>query len=121
MLGQEKLDKADIVKALEANFTERPDIGDPEYVKKRDEIMKLGKQNEKNDWKQVLGSEEGRKILWQILTQCRMFGISFRGEDTHTASHLEGMRVVGKWLHDTIAAVDKEKCRLMWNENFLKE
>lgn len=121
MIGQEKLNKGDIVKALEANFTERPDVGDPEYVKKRDEIMKLGKQNEKNEWKQILALPEGRKIMWLILAQCRMFGISFCGEDTHTASHLEGMRVVGRWLHDTITAVDKEKCRLMWQENFLTE
>lgn len=119
MKGQEK---ADGVKkeALEATLP-RADLSDPEYVKKRDSIKKLVKQQEQNDWREILALPAGRRIFWRILCECRMFGISFNSENQHVTAHHEGMRVIAKWLSDTLSAMSKDDYMLMWKENFTGE
>ena len=107
--------------ALKQTLPERADIGDPEYVKQRDKISKLVKQSEANDWREILALPAGRRIFWRILHECRMFGISFNSENQYVTAHCEGMRVIGKWLNDTLAAMSKDDYKLMWQENFIKE
>ena len=119
MQGQQKTEGVS-KEALESTLP-RPDLGDPEYVKKRDSIKKLVQQQEQNDWREILALPAGRRIFWQILCQCRMFGISFNAENQYVTANLEGMRSVGKWLNDTLAAMNKVDYMLMWKENFIGE
>lgn len=119
MEGQTKADSVS-KEALEAMLP-RTDLGDPEYIKKRDNISKLTKQSEQNDWRNLLSTKEGRRICWLILGECRMFGASFNADNQYVTSYLEGKRSIGKWLDDKLQPASKENYKLMWIENYLGE
>lgn len=108
-----------MAKQLEKTLPKRHDNGDPESVKKRDDVRKLIAQQQANDIREVMNTEAGRRFVWKLLSDARLFGISFQGELTHETAKLEGMRVFAKGLNDSVAAATRENYLAMWSENFM--
>lgn len=61
---------------------------------KRDQ---LAAENAAADFKWLAGSERGRRLLWQWMGDCKVFGSTFV-PDAATAAFQEGQRNVGLWF-----------------------
>jgi hypothetical protein len=93
--------------------------GDPAQVRERSERIKSVEKLELTDFKAVLDTPEGRRVLWRLLTFCHIYESSF-----HPSSQIyfnEGVRSVGLKILADIQAVDPEKYLQMMRENYSKE
>ena len=68
------------------------------------------------DLENVLRTEPGRHVLWCILTQANVFGLSYTGEPNGTIFN-EGKRNVGNELLAHIQNVNIDMFLLMQKEN----
>lgn len=107
-------------KQLRKILPERQNTGEPESVKKRDELMKMIRQQEANDIREIMALPAGRRFIWRTLGELRMFGISHVADDPNgrETSKLEGMRIGAKWISDECSAAARDNYLLMWQENF---
>ena len=64
----------------------------------------------------VWGTESGRHVLWSILAQANVFGLSYTGEAMSTMFN-EGKRNVGNELLAQIQGVNVDLFLLMQREN----
>jgi hypothetical protein len=107
---------------LRKRLPERQNLGEPDNVKSRDGVMKMILQQEANDVREVMSSPAGRRFVWRILCELRMFGIShvILPDDPHgrETARMEGMRIGAKWVNDTVSAASRDNYLLMWQENF---
>ena len=81
---------------------------------KREEI-KRQREKELQDLRKVLGSSEGRRVLWRILVKGAIFNSSFAPNANETYFN-EGRRSVGLWLTQEISDADLEKFFQMHRE-----
>jgi len=85
---------------------EEVNVGDEKQVKKRKKSVKLIRENELEEIRQILAFPFGRRFLGRLLGRCHL---------NHTVSHhnsldaarLSGERDVGLWLLDEINTADK--------------
>lgn len=56
-----------MARALVAN------AGDEQQVRKAARSEKWLAQRRANDWRTIVGSPEGRRVLWSLLEQCKVF------------------------------------------------
>ena len=76
------------------------DAGDEGQVKKKKTKAQIRREQDKEDLKEILLSPGGRRFLWKILSECRIYDISFTG-DVWTAFN-EGKRQIGLRLIEDI-------------------
>ena len=79
------------------------------------EELKRKREKELQDLRKVLGSSEGRRVLWRILTKGAIFNSSFAQNANETFFN-EGRRSVGLWLTQEISDADLEKFFQMHRE-----
>jgi hypothetical protein len=61
-------------------------------------------------------TEQGRRVLAQILSRCRLWDRSYAGEATHETAFREGNRDIGLWLMGVIEAEPLEAAASADNE-----
>jgi hypothetical protein len=103
---------ADVVDPNEL-MPERVDLGDPASVKERDKALKLLAEQQGNDIREVMGTMQGRRFLWRLLSECNIFAACETAFD-------EGARRKGLWLLDEIERTDCALFIEMWKENLQK-
>lgn len=54
----------------------------------------------------LLKQRSFRDFMWRMLSKTKVYGSSFAGEDTHTASFIEGQRSIGQFLLDELFTAD---------------
>ena len=75
------------------------DLQQEEQLKEqRDAIRQSREILARSDFKSVVDTPEGRRVLRLILAQCGNAQISFRHGDQHLTAFKEGQRNIGLWL-----------------------
>ena len=73
---------------------------------KLDEKRKLKKKKEIEDLKKVLSTEEGKNVLYKIVSRSKFFELSFTGNVSTYFN--EGQREVGRQIMNDISQVSPE-------------
>lgn len=81
------------------------DAGDPKLVEKKKKKYKLKKETDHEYLRSVLSKYEGRAFLWELLSKCGIYDVSFRGDNSLTFFN-EGRRSVGLELIALIEEVE---------------
>ncbi len=76
------------------------DAGDEWAVKKKKTKAQIHKEQDKEDLKEILLSPGGRRFLWNLLQECRLYKISFTGDNMTIFN--EGKRQIGLRLIEDI-------------------
>lgn len=53
-------------------------------------------------------TEQGRRVLAQVLSRCRLWDRTYAGDDTHETAFREGNRDIGLWLMDVMEAEPRD-------------
>ena len=78
---------------------------DPEKrARKRQKLANRERAREVEDLKDVLDTEQGRRVFWRILEKTHPFESSFTGDNR--INFLEGERNIGLWLLNEIMEAD---------------
>ncbi len=114
-------DEDDLDEAGAQALPETDDAGNAESVRRKRELGKLAKENERNFWKRSLADPVGRKALWELLTSLGTFedkyGVGPNGfpnvESTWAAY---GQRSFGLRFYRTLMLADRAGIALMHDE-----
>lgn len=75
-------------------------LADTQKVRKKGLEERLERRNQLEDVSTILGTRSGRRFIWRLLSECRIFQSSFTGNNT--TYYMEGMRKIGLvFLADT--------------------
>lgn len=69
----------------------------------------------------VLGSEQARAFIWNLVGMCRFTGASFAGENTHMTAFNEGRRDIGARVFGPILEKHPEMFTLMQREHVARQ
>lgn len=100
-------------KALVKNAASEKQVKDAEVK------QELKQDQEHNDLLFVLDSEQGRRVLWRVLS----YGGLYRSPYHHSGSQQNiniGMGEISRWLLSEIVNVDEQKWLQMQSENLKK-
>lgn len=70
------------------------DADNPEHVKERKSSARLVRQQELDDLRLLMTDARFRRFMWQLLSRCRIYQLSYTGDAAQTHFH-EGMRQIG--------------------------
>lgn len=63
------------------------------------EAAALVKLTEDTDLEWLMGTQQGRRLVWRLLSMAGVFRLSYAGADTHATAFAEGARNIGLfWL-----------------------
>ena len=88
---------------------------DRKQVKGAESKIKLRQMREDADWAYVLGSPEGRRVLWRLLEHCNVFGSVFDPHGSRQSYNI-GMQDVGHKIMADITTRDGKAWLLMQRE-----
>lgn len=90
---------------------------DPKAVRKREKDAKRRDQIAADDLRAVMGTPQGRRFVWALLTDARVYSTSFRhGEPVESAVFREGERNAGLKLLDRLHRTCADLYSLMVRE-----
>lgn len=89
-------------------------VGQKNAQAKREEDASAEKKNVSHDFKRLLGTDWGRRVVWKMLTDVGVFRTSFRLNNE--MAYLEGRRSVGLDLLSLANEVSPENYILMLEE-----
>ena len=84
------------------------DRTDPDVIKKGKKELKLRLAREREDMQKVMGTSEGRRVMWRILEESKMLATDLFAGDERTNVNL-GRRDMGVWLYNEIMQHAPEK------------
>jgi hypothetical protein len=90
---------------------------DPEKVKRRKNTRQSREQNWRNWMTVVVGTYEGRALVWSILEESRLFQSSFAGEQPMLMAFREGKKQVGQFIYSWLLQSAPEAYKLMEKES----
>lgn len=70
---------------------------------------RIKRANEVEDFRAVMGTPAGQRVMRRIIEQAGIFRLSFAGEHPHTTSFNEGARNIGLFLTNEIIEICPEK------------
>ena len=116
MSDDEDLDQTDVLP-----FPETENAGDELSVRRKREIVKLAKENERNFWKRSLADPVGRKALWDLLSSLGTFedkyGVGPNGFPNAEATWAAyGQRSFGLRFYRTLMLADRAGVGAMHDE-----
>lgn len=79
---------------------------DAKQVKSAGHKERLKEKDEKKDLQAVLATREGRRFLWRLLEECKVFESIW--EPSARIHYLAGKHDFGLWLLAEVEAADKE-------------
>jgi hypothetical protein len=92
------------------------DAGDAVQVKTRKGKVKLKRENDLAALRLIVSTRLGRRFMWRLLSECKIYSESFAGEAAHMTSYNEGKRHVGLWALTEICEAEPEAYALMRRE-----
>jgi len=87
-------------------MSDQSSASDPKQVKNAKGKDKRNAQQILNDYRTVLGTPEGRRLIYHILAKCGLYHVMFSGNSRHFFN--DGMRQIGVWLLAEINEADEE-------------
>lgn len=93
-------------------------------MNKRERAEKLRQaqlERDKRDLQWVMGSEEGRRVMYRLLEQAGIYTTSFVAGDPHATSFREGMRNNGLQLMQQLLNAGPAQYNQMLQEAHLRE
>lgn len=69
------------------------------------------------DFKEVLGTPAGRRVLWHLMDRAGTFRLSYVSERPHDTAFNDGCRDMGNYLLDEVMKVDVHIFSLMQGEH----
>lgn len=88
---------------------------DESQIRSAEVKKKIQEDNEHNDLKYILDSEQGRRFIWKQLERCGVFKSSFTGSSE--TYFLEGQRNIGLKLLADVMACDPQAYLKMYIKN----
>ncbi len=85
----------------------KPDVGDVEYVKRSKAVKKLDDAQKREIFKKCLQDYGFREIVWDILSECGVYTVSWQGEVNQTLFN-EGKRKIGISLLTRVMEADEQ-------------
>lgn len=92
------------------------DAGDPVQVSQARGRVKRREKQRREDLAQVLETPGGRRVIWALLGDCGVFGLSYVQGDSHHTAFNEGRRQVGNPLLAEIVGRHADAYALMAKE-----
>ena len=92
------------------------EVDDPQAEAARAEALRIEQLRESDDLKWLMGHQQGRRIIWRLLSDAGVFRSSFTGD--HTTYFREGMRNMGLILLGKITEHCPERYHLMVKEHY---
>lgn len=89
---------------------------DPKERDDKEKKERRRRDREINDLRTVLAIPEGRRLLWRVLSEARMFQLSFTPGLSDVTAFNEGSRNVGNWLFGEINEAKSEAFLQMQRE-----
>lgn len=83
---------------------------------RRENADKLAQAQEERDWKWLMSTKPGRRIVWRLLAECHMFQTTF-SPDSATMAFNEGERYAGLRIQGRIDQFCPEQYEAMRREN----
>ena len=81
----------------------------------RNDAVRLARQVEANDWKWLMSSTQGRRIVWRLMDKAGVYRTSFTGNSE--TFFKEGMRNMGLFIVAEIQAHSPDSYALMLTES----
>ncbi len=88
--------------------------GDEQQVRKAARSEKWLRERRSNDWRAIVGSPEGRRVLWYLLEQCKVFESIM--ETSARIYYNSGRQDFGHYLIGEITTADPQAWLLMQQE-----
>ena len=95
-------------------------VGDEKQVKQYKKKYQLNREREREEIRELIRSSFGRRFLWRILTQCKIFSTTSH-HNPHLMAVASGSRDVGLWLLKEINEADGEGYIKLVRENQKEE
>lgn len=93
------------------------DIGAEEAARDRAvQAGELSKLTEETDVQWLMSTQQGRRIMWRLLSLAGVFRISFAGEETHATAFAEGARNIGLVFMNDLQTLCPERYVQMTSE-----
>lgn len=80
------------------------DTGDEAQVEQAKLISDTSRTQDDEDVKSLMQTSFGRRVLRRILSECRLYHSTSRGEDTNTSAFYEGRRSIGLFILSILQA-----------------
>lgn len=77
------------------------DFDDEQLLKDAEQKQKLAAERQRDDLKHVMSSEQGRRLIWLLLSNAGVFSLSFTGDNAATNFN-EGRRSEGLRLFNEV-------------------
>jgi hypothetical protein len=80
----------------------------------------LDRENELADLRSVLATVEGRRFIWRLMAQCKVFGTVFDNQSLAIAYNA-GRQDVGHYLMSEVTTADEQRLLEMMKESQARE
>lgn len=90
-------------------------VFDENEEQRKEDIYKRLKERQRSDLKKILDKSEGRRLLWRVLSEGRVFNSCYAVNALDMA-RMEGKRDNALWLLKEILSVSMESFTLMQKE-----
>lgn len=90
-------------------------VADPIQVREAEKKERFSREGELNDLRKILGTKEGRRLLWRILEQCKVYSSIW--EPSAKIHYYAGRQDLGHFILAEIVAADDEAYIQMMREN----
>jgi len=87
---------------------------DENKVKTEDQMLAREREQELNDLRIILGTGEGRRFLWRLMSHCKVFGSVW--SPSASIHYLAGKQDVGHYIWGEVAAANEDAVFLMMQE-----
>ena len=85
------------------------------------EKKRIADDQRKLDWQnwatKVLGTYEGRAMVWTLIEESRLFHSSFAGEQPMLMAYREGKKHMGQFLYSWVLQAKPDAYKMMADEN----
>lgn len=92
------------------------DASDAAQVAKRQGEEKRRRDRDADDMRAVLGTDQGRRVIWRLMEHCGVFRSTFTGHGARDAFN-EGARNVGLFVMGEMIAADPDALTSMMQES----
>lgn len=89
---------------------------DEDLVKKRERLERLEAQRASHDLKWLMGDPRGRRFVWALLCEARIFDVAFE-PDHHRSYYKAGLRASGTKMYAKLQAEHPDLLSLAQREN----
>ena len=95
------------------------DVGDVKQVKKKKSAVKLKRDQEIEEFYQILNTYGGRAFIWRLIEQCGVYNAA--SPDLTMMTRGEGSRDIGLWVLNEVFTSKPEAYTIMRKEAVIRQ